>query len=81
MFHDVLRRERPGKPPKFVPFPKSLMWPTPLVFTSAIFITGLTRASVKVLAAMPDDCDGSCITAAVVTLLVILVIISLAAVE
>lgn len=31
------------KPPKFIPFPKSLMWPTPLFFTFAIFLTGLTR--------------------------------------
>jgi hypothetical protein len=38
------------KPPKFYPFPKSLVWPTPLLFSSCVFITGLTRASVRVLA-------------------------------
>ena len=37
-------------PPKFVPYPKSLVWPTPLFFTCCIFVTGLTRNSVKLYA-------------------------------
>ena len=44
------RQRRLKKPPTFVPFPKSLLWPTPLFFTCAVFVTGLTRAAVKVLA-------------------------------
>lgn len=43
--------QRTKRPPKFFPFPKSLVWPTPLLFASGVFITGLTRASVRVIAA------------------------------
>ena len=34
IFNDwLLRQKRKPKTPKFVPFPKSLLWPTPLFFT------------------------------------------------
>ena len=46
-------------PPKFIPFPRSLVWPTPLVFICCIFLTGLTRASVRVLATIEPAAWGS----------------------
>ena len=33
----------PKKPPKFTPWPKSLLWPTPLFFTCCIFVTVRAR--------------------------------------
>ena len=47
---------------KFRPWPKSLVWPTPLFFSCCIFITGLTRASVALLVSAPDPevCGLSC---------------------
>ena len=48
------------KVPKFFPWPKSLVWPTPLVFTCCMFATGLTRAATMVLALRPLACDRSC---------------------
>ena len=46
--------------PKFFPFPKSLVWPTPLYFTCCIFVTGLTRSSVRLLAVSPPHAPGTC---------------------
>ena len=54
------RRPR-KKVPKFIPFPKSLVWPTPLHFASAIFVTGLTRAATRLLAARPPECGAICL--------------------
>jgi hypothetical protein len=68
---DYLWKKRTVKPPTFRPYPKSLMWPTPLFFTTAVFITGLTRASVKILAAQPSGCNQVCTGTAVVTLVLI----------
>ena len=53
---DVFGPKRILKPPKFMPYPKSLVWPTPLFFSGCIFVTGLTRASVRLLAADPLGC-------------------------
>jgi hypothetical protein len=55
--------------PRFFPFPKSLVWPTPLFFTSCIFLTGLTRASVRLLASWPSGTGAGCIIAAILCLL------------
>lgn len=54
--------------PKFTPFPKSLLWPTPLFFTSSVFVTGLTRAASKLLAVQPEGCGSLCISSAIATL-------------
>ena len=51
---------RKMKPPKFFPFPKSLVWPTPFFFATCMFITGLTRASVRLLATDTPDCGALC---------------------
>ena len=67
----VRTEPKPPKPPKFTPFPKSLMWPTPLFFTCAIFVTGLTKAAVKLLAVRPADCSPHCEVSAIATLLAI----------
>ena len=45
---------------KFYPFPKSLVWPTPLFFTCCVFATGLTRASVRLLSVQPAGCGMHC---------------------
>ena len=37
------------KKSRFYPFPKSLAWPTPLLFICCVFVTGLTTASVDIL--------------------------------
>jgi len=66
------RPKKEPKPPKFVPFPKSLMWPAPVFFTCAVFITGLSRAAVRILAAQPDGCDQSCMGSAIVTVVAII---------
>ena len=73
------------KPPSFFPFPKSLVWPTPLFFTCCIFVTGLTRASVRVLAAWSsgqiDECGRiSCLVlpVAVLSVLALLMILTIA---
>ena len=44
----------------FVPFPKSLVWPNALFFVVCVFGFGLTRASVRLLAAQPPACDTGC---------------------
>jgi hypothetical protein len=44
--------------PKFWGFPKSLVWPTPLFFACALFVTGLTRTSVRLLAVRPPGCGA-----------------------
>lgn len=53
------------KAPKFYPYPKSLVWPTPVFFSLCIFVTGLCRASVRVLAARaanpPSYCGSICL--------------------
>ena len=49
--------KRKLRAPKFFPFPKSLVWPAPLYFTFCIFVTGLIRSSVRLLAASPDECN------------------------
>jgi hypothetical protein len=65
------KRKSP-KPPKFTPFPKSLVWPTPLFFTACVFVTGLTRASVKLLCAHPDGCGVPCVALPVCVLALLL---------
>ena len=55
-------------PPKFVPYPKSLVWPTPLFFTCCIFVTGLTRNSVKLLCTDLPECGASCTVLPIVVL-------------
>ena len=50
---------------KFLPFPKSLVWPVPLFFTCSLFVTGLTRASVLLLASAPEGCGVGCPFAAI----------------
>lgn len=62
----------------FTPFPKSLVFPTPLFFTSFVFATGLARASVKVLAVHPDDCGPLCIVLPTTTMAVLAVILGCA---
>ena len=77
----VFGPKRKLKPPKFVPFPKSLVWPTPLFFTGCIFVTGLTRASVRVLAAQPDGCSMACLAVPIVVLFVLVGLLLLTAVN
>ena len=63
-----------GLATKFFPFPKSLVWPTPLVFICCIFLTGLTRASVRVLATVESGAWSSitgCMLAALATLTIL----------
>lgn len=79
--HWLKRQRRKRKPPKFVPFPKSLLHPTPLFFTCAVFTTGLTRAAVTVLAVQPEGCDSSCLAIAFATLCGIGLMITFAAVD
>ena len=63
-----------GKPAKFFAFPKSLVWPAPLFFSCCIFVTGLTRSSVYLLAASPPNCGVVC-TAVPITVLAVLAIL------
>ena len=69
------------KPAKFTPFPKSLMWPTPLFFTCCIFVTGLTRSSVKILAAQPPGCAASCYLLPILVLIFLVTIVAAAFVD
>ena len=62
---------KPTKPPKFFPFPKSLLWPTPLLFTCCLFLTGLTRNAVMLLAASPPGCGAPSVVLPIMTLLIL----------
>ena len=62
------QQRKMSTPPKFFPFPRSLIWPTPMFFTCCVFITGLVRASTRLLAANPPECGPLCPVAAVATL-------------
>ena len=53
---------------KFFPFPKSLVWPSPLFFAFCIFVTGLTRSSVRLLAAPPVQCGAGCAVVPIIVL-------------
>ena len=53
---------------KFIPFPKSLVWPSPLLFACSLFVTGLTRAATGLLASAPPGCGAACVAAASLTL-------------
>ena len=68
-------RRRRNKPPAFRPFPKSLVWPAPLHFASAIFVTGLTRASVRLLTTRPESCGAMCLCLPIGVLLALLAFI------
>ena len=62
----------PPKVPKFFPYPKSLIWPTPLYFSSCIFVTGLTRNSVKTLSSLPHEgCGALCVTLPIAVLVLL----------
>lgn len=56
------------KPAKFTAYPKSLVWPVPLFFSCSMFLTGLTRASVYLLASSPPGCTAACTAIAVGTM-------------
>ena len=71
------------QPAKFFPFPKSLMWPTPLFFAFFACATGLTRASTLLLAANPPNCGSVChllpiIVLAVLVSIIVLILLHLA---
>ena len=68
-------RKAARKAPKFFPFPKSLIWPTPLFFTCCVFVTGLTRAAVRLLAASPAHCGAICPASAIVTLVLLVMLV------
>ena len=77
--HLIVRRKYFGivgpkckpRPPRFTPWPKSLVWPTPLVFACCIFVTGLTRESVRLLVAPPEGGGAICVVLPVSILLVL----------
>lgn len=55
------QRKWKGRVPKFFPYPKSLLWPTPLLFTTFAFASGITSTSVTVLSTpLPDSCGAVC---------------------
>ena len=64
----VVGSNKARKPAKFTAYPKSLVWPVPLFFACSMFVTGLTRASVQLLAASPAGCTASCTALAIGTL-------------
>jgi len=72
---DATGAQKAQKPAMFIPFPKSLMWPTPLFFTGCIFVTGLTRSSVELLAARPAACGAVCYVVPIAVLLLLVVLI------
>ena len=66
--------------PNFYPFPKSLVWPAPLIFTCCLFATGLTRASFKVLANTGAlGCNNNCAGGVFTALFTILLLVALVA--
>jgi len=66
--------------PNFYPFPKSLVWPAPLIFTCCMFATGLTRASFKVLTNTGAlGCNNNCAGGVFVALFTILLLVALVA--
>ena len=73
------RRRR--KPAKFFPFPKSLVWPSPLYFSCCIFVTGLTRNSVYLLAQAPENCGPECVVVPVFIIGVLLALVLLTAMD
>jgi len=52
----------------FMPFPKLFVWPNILIVILAMFSAGLTKSSVKLLAAQPEGCGTACYAAAITTL-------------
>jgi len=75
----VNRRYYQKRRTKFFPYPKSLVWPTPLFFICCVFVTGLTRSSVRLIAmhitgtlAEPNDAARTvCVSVAIGTLVVV----------
>ena len=57
-WYGICGPKRKMAPPKFWGFPKSLVWPTPMFFACALFVTGLTRTSVRLLVVSPPDCEA-----------------------
>ena len=49
------RVNKPTTTQRFFPYPKSLVWPTPLLFVCCVFLTPLAKASVTVLATRYDE--------------------------
>jgi hypothetical protein len=64
---------------KFFPFPKSLLWPSPLFFSCCIFVTGLTRSSVALLVSDPVGCSAGCKALPVVVLAILIMLVLLTA--
>jgi hypothetical protein len=51
-----------------MPFPKSFVWPNTALFTMAVFMSGLTKAAVNLLATQPERCDSECYIAAIASI-------------
>ena len=68
-------KQRP--PAKFFAFPKSLVWPSPVIFTLSIFVTGLTRTSSHLLASDPPGCDWACRALAIAVMSALVAFIAL----
>ena len=77
LFFGVFGPRRKLQPPRFFAWPKSLVWPSPLFFTTCMFGSGITRASVRLLAASPPDCGHGCnvLPVALLVCLVVLILI------
>ncbi len=80
-YEERARKGSSGGTTNFVPFPKSLVWPNALFFVVCIFGFGLTRASVRLLAAQPAGCDGGCLALPAVVLALLLLIVGIAALD
>ncbi len=68
-------------PAGFMPFPKLFMWPNVVVVILAMFASGLTKASVTILAAQPEGCDAGCFSAAISTISCVVALLLLLAAD
>ena len=50
----------PAEEIAFVPFPRSLVFPNPLYFLAATFVTGLSRSSVRLIVTTSSECGVGC---------------------
>ena len=71
----------PASAHRFVPFPKSLVWPNSFFFVHCIFAFGLTKAGVRLLVVQPAGCGMGCYALASTTLAVLALVVVIAIVD
>lgn len=66
----------------FMPFPKTFVWPSTLIFVLAVFSTGLTRTAVTLLVSQPlRGCGAGCYAASIITLMLLVIFVCLLAID